>query len=286
MTARPTPLKPVPEPPRRPRISVIVPARNEYNNLPFVLNHARPFADELLVVDGHSTDGTARLAAELGARVVLDNKKGKGDAVRVGIQEARGDILVFVDADCSHNPRDIPALVAPIIRGEAEHVTGSRMLGGSEELHGDIAKFIRCLGSDIITLGINYRYGVALTDSQNGFRALRADVARQLDLKEEITTIEQEMIIKTLSLGYRVVEVPTRESCRREGESCIDVRKVSFRYVYSWLKNIALHGPPKGMRGKNYRPYVNEAPWWNRQPSDGMREEEEGMHEDCRSVSG
>lgn len=254
-------------------ISVIIPARNEVDNLPFVLEHARPYADELLVVDGHSTDGTREKAVELGARVVLDNRRGKGDAVRVGIQEARCEIMVFIDADCSHNPHDIPALVAPIQEGVAEHVTGSRMLGGSEELHGDFAKFVRCLGSDIITLGINARYGVALTDSQNGFRSLRADVARALQLKEDITTIEQEMIIKTLALGHRVVEVPTREACRRSGESCIQVPKVAGRYVYSWLKYLTTHPPPQGGRGRSYHPYFNRHPWWNQQPGDTRRPE-------------
>lgn len=244
-------------------VSVIIPARNEVENIRYVMEHARPYADELLVVDGHSTDGTAELAKKLGARVVQDNGIGKGDAVRVGIREAKGDIFLFIDADCSHNPHDIPAVVAPILEGRAEHVTASRMLGGSEELHGDFAKFVRRVGSDIITLGINYRYGVALTDSQNGFRALRADVARQLDLREVITTIEQEMIIKTLALGYRVVEVPARESIRRSGVSCINVPKVSGRYVYSWLKYIFQHGPPKGTRGSFYQPYENARPWWN-----------------------
>jgi len=92
------------------------------------------------------------------------------------------------------------------------------------------------VGSDIITLGINYRFNVRLTDSQNGFRAIRSDVARKLPLKENITTIEQEMIIKTLKLGYRMGEVPTHEYARRGGESKISARKVAWRYVYSWLK--------------------------------------------------
>lgn len=261
------------------KVSVIIPARNEVDNLPFVIEHARPYADELLVVDGHSKDGTAALALDLGARVVFDNKRGKGDAVRVGLHEAQGDILVLIDADCSHNPHDIPALIAPIEEGIAEHVTGSRMLGGSEELHGDFAKFVRCLGSDIITLGINMRYGVALTDSQNGFRALRSDVARQLDLKENITTIEQEMIIKTLALGYRVVEVPSREACRRSGISSIEVPKVASRYVYSWLKYIATHPPPNGMRGRSYHPYHNRVPWWSQQVPGSTSRDTEPSHE-------
>lgn len=245
-------------------IAVVIPARNEVENIGYVIEHARPYADDLLVVDGHSTDGTAELARDLGARVVLDNRIGKGDAVRVGIREARGDIIVFIDADCSHNPHDIPAVVEPILEGRAEHVTASRMLGGSEELHGDIGKFVRMVGSDIITLGINYRYGVALTDSQNGFRALRADVARALDLRENITTIEQEMIIKTLALGYRVVEVPAREAVRRSGVSSIAVSRVAHRYVYSWLKYLLTHPPPRGRRGRFYQPYENRHPWWSR----------------------
>ncbi len=247
---------------RNAAIAVVIPARNEVDNIRYVIEHAFPYADDLLVVDGHSTDGTAELARKLGARVVLDNRKGKGDAVRVGIQEARGDIVVFIDADCSHNPHDIPAVVAPILEGRAEHVTASRMLGGSEELHGDLGKFVRMVGSDIITLGINYRYGVALTDSQNGFRAIRMDVARALDLREDITTIEQEMIIKTLALGYRVVEVPAREAVRRSGVSSISVRRVAPRYVYSWLKYLITHPPRPGTRGKFYQPYRNRHPWW------------------------
>jgi len=92
------------------------------------------------------------------------------------------------------------------------------------------------VGSDIVTLGINYRFGVDLTDSQNGFRAIKRDVALALDLKENITTIEQEMIIKTLKKGYRMAEVPTHEYARKYGTSCIKVSRVWWRYVYSWFK--------------------------------------------------
>ena len=95
-------------------ITVVICARNEAANIRHVLTHAIPYADEVLVVDGHSSDGTQEIAQEMGCRVVLDNKKGKGDAIRVGIAKAEGDVIVFCDADCSHNPHDIPALVAPI----------------------------------------------------------------------------------------------------------------------------------------------------------------------------
>ena len=228
------------------RISVIVPCRNEGRNIRPVLEWAAPFADELLVVDGHSSDDTRAIAAEMGATVILDNGKGKGDALRVGIARATGDILVFIDADGSHDPRDIPALVQPIMEGVADHVSGSRMLGGSDELHATINQFVRLFGSQVITLSINYTQGVSLTDSQNGFRAIRADLARRLALQSEITTIEQEMIIKTVRSGYRIAEVATHEYVRSNGESNFRVLDVWFKYLKNWLFFLFIWRPPKG----------------------------------------
>ena len=219
-------------------VSVVICAKNEEATIREVVEGSRKYADEILVIDGHSTDRTKEIAEGCGARVLVDNKKGKGAAVRMGIDAAKSDILVFIDADGSHSPDDIPWLIEPIKAGRADHVTGSRMKGGSDELHGDLSKFIRMTGSDIITLGINYRFNVRLTDSQNGFRAIRADVARKLKLKEDITTIEEEMIMKTLKAGYRICEVPAHEYKRKTGESKIKVWKVAPRYVYAWLKNL------------------------------------------------
>jgi dolichol-phosphate mannosyltransferase len=228
---------------RPPVVSVVVPTRNEAPSVGDVITRCRPHAGEIVVVDGHSSDQTRAIAEGLGARVVLDGGRGKGDAIRVGIREARGDIIVFVDADGSHDPDDIPRLVAPIADGRADMVIGSRMRGGSDELHGELLKFVRMVGSDIITLGINYRFGVCLTDTQNGFRAIRAERARALRLEEDIHTIEQEMVIKALAAGLRVAEVPAHEHERAHGQSRIVLRQVWFRYVYSWAKYLAF---PRG----------------------------------------
>jgi dolichol-phosphate mannosyltransferase len=217
-------------------ISIIICTKNEADNIADIITRCRRYADEILVIDGHSGDATREIAERLGAIVRLDNNRGKGDAIRVGIKYASKEILVFIDADGSHDPEDIPRLVRPIFDDEADHVTGSRMRGGSDELHGDFGKFIRMIGSDIITLGINYRFNIRLTDSQNGFRAIKASVAKKLPLQENITTIEQEMIIKTLRLGYRMGEIPTHEYARKFGESNIHIGKVWWRYVWSWLR--------------------------------------------------
>lgn len=224
------------------RVTVVIPARNEAPSIGPIIEGCALYANEILVVDGHSTDRTQQIAADLGARVVTDNGVGKGDAIRVGIAEATGDVIVFIDADGSHSPDDIPGMVQPILDDQADLVVGSRMRGGSDELHGDFMKFMRMVGSDIITLGINYRFGVGLTDTQNGFRAIRTTTARHLNLVEDITTIEQEMGIKTLHAGYRVSEIPSHEYERSHGDSCIELRKVWFRYVYTWLKYLLFGG--------------------------------------------
>lgn len=216
--------------------TVVIPTRNEERTIAEIIEQCRPFADEILVVDGHSQDKTREIAEGMGIRTVLDHGKGKGDGLRVGIQEAKGDILVFIDADGSHDPKDIPRLVKPIQEGRADLVVGSRGMGGSDELHGDVQKLLRMIGSDIILIGINKKWKVNLTDSQNGFRAIRTDVARQLGLKENITTIEQEMTMKCLRKGFRVDEVPTHEYERKFGESVISLRRVWFRYVWTFIK--------------------------------------------------
>ena len=221
-----------------PKVTVVIPAKNESATIQDVIEGIRPYADEILVVDGHSTDDTRKIALELGARVELDHGRGKGDAVRTAIEKAKGEVVVFIDADGSHEPSDIPKLVAPILGGEADLVIGSRGRGGSDEAYGTVTDFVRNTGGHVILLAINYRYGVRLTDSQNGFRAIRTDVARALGLKEDLTTIEQEMLMRALKLGYRVCEVASHEYRRRHGDSRIVLWKVSHKYLWSLLKGL------------------------------------------------
>lgn len=219
-------------------VTVVIPALNEVLTIGDIIEKTKPYTTDILVVDGHSPDGTAEFARALGARVVFDHGKGKGEAIRSVIPHLAREITVFIDADGSHDPADIPALVRPILAGEADHVSGSRLIGGSSELHGGFDECFRLMGSSLITACINHRFKVRLSESQNGFRAIRTAVLRDLGLVENITTIEQEMIIKTLKKGYRMGEVPSHEHKRKAGYSKISVRKVAFRYVYTMIKHL------------------------------------------------
>lgn len=220
----------------RKKVTVVVPTKNEEKNIALALGLIKKYADDILLVDAHSEDKTVKIAKKFGVKIIYDHGKGKGEALRCAIKKVKKPIIVFIDADGSHDPADIPKLIYPIIHGQADHVTGSRMLGGSDELHGDSNRYLRMIGGETITWLTNQRFGTKLTDSQNGFRAIRTRVARKLNLKENITTIEQEMVIKTLKKGYHLAEVPAHEYEREFGDSHIVLRKVWLRYIYSAIK--------------------------------------------------
>lgn len=217
-------------------ITVVIPTLNECGTIAEIIRGASAYSTDIVVVDGHSSDDTIHIAGSLGARIVFDHGKGKGEAIRTVMDHVDREIIVFIDADGSHDPDDIPALIRPILDDKADHVSGSRLIGGSSELHGGFDECFRLMGSSFITACINNRFKVILSESQNGFRAIRTKVLRALDLEENITTIEQEMIIKTLKKGFRIAEVPTHEHKRKAGYSKINIRKVAFRYVYSMIK--------------------------------------------------
>lgn len=217
-----------------PEVTAIIPARNESTTVATVVRECLNYAAHVLVVEGGSDDDTAAIAAAAGARVLRDDGRGKGAALRLAVQQVTTPICVFVDADGSHDPIDIPLLVAPIKAGLADHVTGSRLLGGSDELHGGGDEFLRLAGSAFITYVINRRFGTRLSDSQNGFRAIRTQAFRSLPLRAQHTTIEMEMIMATLAAGLRIAEVPTHERPRAAGYSKISLHKPATWFAYGW----------------------------------------------------
>lgn len=215
-------------------VTAVIPARNEEATVGAVVRECLVYAGKVIVVEGGSTDRTAEVAAAAGALVVRDEGLGKGAALRLAVSRVDTPICVFVDADGSHDPIDIPQLVAPIKSGLADHVTGSRLLGGSDELHGGGDEFLRLAGSAFITYLINRRFDTSLSDSQNGFRAIRTEVFRQLELRSRHTTIELEMIIATLASGFRMSEVPTHERPRAAGFSKISLANPLTWAAYGW----------------------------------------------------
>lgn len=219
-------------------VTIVIAAKDEAPTIRDVVRCSRRFAGQVIVVDGRSADGTADIARESGADVLSEDRPGKGNALRTAIPHIRGAITVFIDADGSHAVSDVPRLVEPIRRDEADLVSASRLLGGSSELHGGFDEFLRLAGSSFITACINWRFNVCLSDSQNGFRAIRTSVLRELRLRAAHTTVEQEMIMRALRSGYRIVERPSHESARRYGKSHVNVWRAAPRYAWSLLSHL------------------------------------------------
>jgi glycosyltransferase involved in cell wall biosynthesis len=158
--------------------------------------------------------------------------------MRAGMSLARGDILVFMDADGSPDPHDIPRLVKPVADGTTDLCVGSRFLGGSEELAVSVGQLFRSIGNISMNVAINRRFGVQLSDTLNGYRAIRRHVGLRLGLVENTHTIEHEMVIRALRLGYRVQNIPVHEFARKHGTSHIRIWREWPYFVWCLFRHL------------------------------------------------
>lgn len=199
-----------------PDISLIIPALNEEASIGQVV-HQVPSASvhEIIVVDNDSTDHTAQAAAEAGARVVNQTVRGYGAACLAGAQAAGGDVLVFMDGDGSFDPREIPAVVAPILGDRADLVLGSRQLRASAR--GALLPHQR-FGNWLAVVLLRGLYGLKVTDL-GPFRAIRRPLLWSLSMHEMTYGWPIEMMIKAARSGARIVEMPVSYRDRLGGRS-------------------------------------------------------------------
>ena len=214
---------------------IIVPTKNEEQTIAEIIDRCLNFTANILIVDGHSTDKTLEIVKKKKVPFVLDNKKGKGEALKIGVKNTTQEVIVFLDADGSHHVEDIPKLLQPIQEGEADMVVASRMLGGSDELHGTFNKFVRSTGNNFLAVLINLKWKTDLTDIENGFRAIKRDVFNALNLTSKGFTIEQEMVLKCLKKGFRVKEVASHEYARKYGYSKLKTAQ-GFKFLFHFFK--------------------------------------------------
>ena len=237
----------------RTQICVVIPTLNEVATIGAVVESARPFCAEVLVIDGASNDDTIEAARLAGARVEVFAPRGKGRALRRALRLVRQPITVFIDADGSHDASDIPRLVAPLLDRRADMVVGSRWAGGSDELHGDMNKWLRRNGSLLLTTLVNLRFGADLSDIQNGFRAVDTRIARDIGLREIGFTIEQEMVMKFLAGHFRVINVPSHEYARQGGHAKLDLGRVWFHFGIVVLRHLFNLSRPRIRRARARR---------------------------------
>ncbi len=170
---------------------------------------ARRYVDRVLVVDDGSADDTAALAEAAGAEVIRQAQNtGKAGALNTGLARARAlnaAAVVLLDGDGQHNPADIPALLAPVLSGQADVVIGSRFIGTASE-----TPRWRVVGQQALTVATNFASGVTLSDSQTGFRALSAHAVQQMSFRTSGFSVESEMQFLVKRYELTIGEVPIR----------------------------------------------------------------------------
>ena len=191
-------------------LAVIVPAFNEAATLGRVLRRVllQPCVQQVLVVDDGSTDGTSEVAQRFLNDVRLtvlkhSSNRGKGAAIRTAIDAVHAPIVVIQDADLEYDPIEYAAMIAPILQGRADVVYGVRGFASHTAY-----SYWFVLGNRLVTTATNVLFGCYIQDMETGFKALRSDLIRRLNLRRDRFDIEPEITARVLRLGYRIHEVP------------------------------------------------------------------------------
>lgn len=193
------------------KVTIIIPVYNEVNTIEEILRRveAENIATEILIVDDGSTDGTREkldsITEDAHLRIFFhEHNQGKGAAVRTGIKNAKGDVILIQDADLEYDPRDYPALFKPIEEGIADVVYGSRFLGGPRRT----AMFWHMVANKSLTFMTNLLYNTILSDMETGYKVFKREIVKDMKLRANRFDFEPEFTAKILKRKARVYEVP------------------------------------------------------------------------------
>jgi glycosyltransferase involved in cell wall biosynthesis len=225
-----------------PTVSLVIPTKNEAPNISWVLEQVPSCVNEIVLVDGRSTDATVvtARACRPDLRIVAQERDGKGDALRTGFLAATGDIILMIDADGSMSPKEIPHFLHFLNNG-FDFVKGSRFMGGGGSL--DITA-VRRIGNRSLLALVNRLYGANLTDLCYGFCAFHRRYLPYLDLTTTGFEIETQLTISALQAGLRIAEVPSVEMPRRYGRSNLRTLRDGTRVLRTVLR-----GHQRGISG-------------------------------------
>jgi len=223
------------------KVSVVIPCFNERGTIEQIVNSVRnsPIQNiEIIVVDDGSTDGTTDVlkekVAEMADQIIYQPaNRGKGAALRTGFAAATGDIILVQDADLEYSPSDYPALLQPIFSGSADVVFGSRFLGGRPHR---VLYFWHMVGNRFLTLLSNMFTNLNLTDLESCYKAFRAPLLKDLDLREKGFGFEPEITAKLAKTRCRIYEVGISYSGRTYEEGKKVNWKDGFRAIYAIVR--------------------------------------------------
>jgi len=217
-------------------LSIIIPVYNEELTIGNIIDRTKKVMqqtnvkNEIIVVDDHSYDNSLEIAKGHDAKIfTLKQHLGKGYALRAGFAKAKGDIIVTIDSDGSHRPEELPQVLAPVMEDKADLIIGSRYLNQKNVA----SRKLNAFGVELFNYSIQILTGVAITDSQSGFRAMKREVLSSQKLMSGGYEIESEMLVKTAKKSFRITEVPISFEQRTYGRSGVDPLIDGFKILLS-----------------------------------------------------
>lgn len=215
-----------------PRIAVFIPCLDEEQTVGKVIDDFRRELPDaaIFVIDNGSSDRTAEVAQEHGARVVREPRRGKGFAVRTAFRRLDADILIMVDGDDTYPAEAVKVLLAPVLDGQADMTVGSRLMSGTSSEFGPLNRF----GNWIYPTLLRFLLRVRLTDVLSGFRVMSREFVRGVPIASTGFEIEAELTVKAVERGYRLVELPIDLRSRPHGsESKIRIFSDGWRILWT-----------------------------------------------------
>jgi glycosyltransferase involved in cell wall biosynthesis len=213
-------------PDRYPRITALICTLNEAPNLPHVLPRIPLWVSEVLVIDGHSTDKTVEVARRIrpDIRILAQPGRGKGDALKYGVEQAGGDIVVTLDADGSTDPADVPRFILPLLEG-CDFVKGSRLTSD----HRSSMSRHRWLGNKVLAAAFNLLFREKYTDVCSGYNAFWKKAFMRIRPSRDGFEMEQQILAKARKAGLKIVEVGHDDKGRLGEMSKVSVLKQGLR---------------------------------------------------------
>ena len=204
-------------------VSVVIPTLNEAGNILEAVNTIEKelaYPKEIIIVDGNSTDGTIQLIRNTKfCKLIIEPRRGYGLALRQGMKQAKGDIIVMVDGDGTYEVRHINRMLDELVKNDADLCLATRMYDPNKAM--GLTNFI---GNKVITWTFDFFYKQFLSDSQSGFRAISHSAIEKLDLKETDMAYATEMLVEFAKKGFKIVEFHSTYKSRKYGKT--KLRKV------------------------------------------------------------